>query len=244
MKITVTGIGPGNDSGMTIEALEAIRQAEVVVGYDVYVALVRHLCDGKEVLSTGMRHEVERCRMALEAALQGKRVAFVCSGDAGIYGMAGIMMEVAADCPEVVVEVVPGVTAASFAAAHLGAPLGHDFAAISLSDLLTPWALVEKRVRLAAEADLILCLYNPRSKKRQDYLDKAVAYILEHRDAATPSGYVKNAGRTGTEVHICRLDEIPNCAVDMFTTVVVGNSQTRVVNGRLVTPRGYRGFEG
>ena len=244
MKITVTGIGPGNDQGMTVAALEVIRQAEVVVGYDVYVDLVRHHCAGKEVLSTGMRHEVERCHMALEAALRGKKVAFVCSGDAGIYGMAGIMMEVAADHPDVVVDVVPGVTAASFAAAFLGAPLGHDFAAISLSDLLTPWELIEKRIRLAAEADFILCLYNPRSKKRHDYLDRAVAFVLEHRDAATPSGYVKNVGRAGEETHICRLDAIPHCAIDMFTTVIIGNSQTRLVNGRLVTPRGYRGFEG
>ena len=244
MKITVTGIGPGAEEGMTLEALEAIRQAGTVVGYDLYVELVRHLCAGKEVLSTGMRHEVERCRMALDAALQGKDVAFVCSGDAGIYGMAGIMMEVAAAHPEVVVRVVPGVTAASFAAALLGAPLGHDFAAISLSDLLTPWELIAKRVRLAAEADLILCLYNPRSKKRQDYLDLAVASIEEHRSPATPSGYVKNVGRLGQEAHICRLDELPGRAIDMFTTVIVGNSQTRILNGRLVTPRGYKGFEG
>lgn len=243
MKITVTGIGPGKDGGMTFQAVEAIREAEVVVGYDVYVDLVRHFCQGKEVLSTGMRREVDRCRMALEAALQGKRVAFVCSGDAGVYGMAGIMHEVASDHPEVRIEVVPGVTAASFSAALLGAPLGHDFAVVSLSDLLTPWELIEKRVRLAAEADFILCLYNPRSKKRRDYLDKAVSFVLEHRAADTPSGYVKNAGREGEEAHICRLEDIPKQDIDMFTTVIIGNSQTRIVNGKLVTPRGYRGFE-
>lgn len=229
---------------MTGRAVEAIRDAEVVVGYDVYVDLVRHLCAGKDVLSTGMRREVDRCRMALDAALRGKRVAFVCSGDAGIYGMAGIMHEVARKHPDIAIEVVPGVTAASFSAALLGAPLGHDFAAISLSDLLTPWERIEKRLRLAAEADFILCLYNPRSKKRQDYLGKAVGYIMEFRPAATPSGYVKNAGRDGEEAHICRLGDLPGRDIDMFTTVIVGNSQTRLINNKLVTPRGYRGLEG
>lgn len=229
---------------MTVQALKAVAEAETVVGYDVYVDLVRHLCGGKEILSTGMRKEVDRCRMALDAALQGKNVAFVCSGDAGIYGMAGIMLEVARDHPEVAVEVIPGVTAAGFCAARLGAPLGHDFAAISLSDLLTPWETIEKRLRLAAEADFIICLYNPRSKKRHDYLDRAVEYILDHRAASTPCGYVKNAGRAGEEAHVCRLDELAARDIDMFTTVIVGNSQTRPVNGKLVTPRGYKGFEG
>lgn len=227
---------------MTPQAREAILSAEVIVGYDVYVDLVRQLCAGKEVLSTGMKKEVERCRMALEAALAGKNVAFVCSGDAGVYGMAGIMMEVAAEHPEVAIEIVPGVTAACFAAALLGAPLIHDFAVISLSDLLTPWEKIEKRVRLAAEADFVIVLYNPRSKKRQDYLDKAVEFALEHRAADTPAGWVKNAGREGEEWHICTLAEISKEPVDMFTTVIIGNSQTKIVNGRMVTPRGYRGL--
>ena len=227
---------------MTPQARQAILQADVVVGYDVYVDLVRHLCTGKEVLSTGMKKEVERCRMALEAALSGKNVVFVCSGDAGVYGMAGIMMEVAEEHPEVEIEVVAGVTAACFSAALLGAPLIHDFAVISLSDLLTPWAKIERRVCLAAEADFVLVLYNPRSKKRQDYLDKAVAFALEHRRPDTPAGWVKNAGRDGEEWHICRLEDMPKEPVDMFTTVIIGNSQTKIVNGRMVTPRGYRGL--
>lgn len=227
---------------MTPQAREAILSAEVIVGYDVYVDLVRQLCAGKEVLSTGMKKEVERCHMALEAALAGKKVAFVCSGDAGVYGMAGIMMEVAAEHPDVAIEIVPGVTAACFAAALLGAPLIHDFAVISLSDLLTPWEKIEKRVRLAAEADFVIVLYNPRSKKRQDYLDKAVEFALEHRAADTPAGWVKNAGREGEEWHICTLAEISKEPVDMFTTVIIGNSQTKIVNGRMVTPRGYRGL--
>lgn len=228
---------------MTPQARDAVLEAEVVVGYDVYVDLVRHLCEGKEVLSTGMRREVERCRMALDAALAGKNVAFVCSGDAGVYGMAGIMLEVARDHPELKIDVVSGVTAACFCAALLGAPLVHDFAVISLSDLLTPWEKIEKRLRLAAEADFVICLYNPRSKKRHDYLDKAVGFVLEHRAPDTPSGYVKNAGREGEEAHICGLKDLPARDIDMFTTVIIGNSQTRVLNGRLVTPRGYRGVE-
>lgn len=227
---------------MTPDAAEAIKESEVVVGYDVYVDLVRHLCVGKEVLSTGMKKEVERCRMALDAALGGKKVAFVCSGDPGVYGMAGIMMEVAAEHPELRIDVVPGVTSACFSAALLGAPLIHDFAVISLSDLLTPWEKIEKRTRLAAEADFVICLYNPRSKKRRDYLDKAVKFILEQRAPSTPAGFVKNAGRDGEEAHICTLGELPSQDIDMFTTVIIGNSQTKVVNGRMVTPRGYGGL--
>lgn len=242
MNITLVGIGPGRESAMTPDALEAIRASQVVVGYDVYVDLVRHLCDGKEVLSTGMMKEVARCRLALEAALAGKKVAFVCSGDPGVYGMAGIMLEVAAEHPEVCIEVVPGVTSACFSAALLGAPLIHDFAVISLSDLLTPWEKIEKRLRLAAEADFVICLYNPRSKKRHDYLDKAAAYVMEHRAPETPAGYVKNAGREGQEAHICTLAELPGRDIDMFSTVIIGNSQTKVLNGRLVTPRGYKGL--
>ncbi len=242
MSITVVGIGPGRESAMTPDALEAVRSAQVVVGYNVYVDLVRHLCEGKEVLSTGMMKEVERCRLALDAALAGKTVAFVCSGDPGVYGMAGIMMEVAESHPDVDIRVVPGVTSACASAALLGAPLIHDFAVISLSDLLTPWEKIEKRLRLAAEADFVICLYNPRSKKRHDYLEKAVAWILEHRTPDTPAGYVKNAGRDGEEAHLCTLGNFPFAEIDMFTTVIVGNSQTRTINGRMVTPRGYRGL--
>lgn len=240
MKISVVGIGPGHESGMTPEAREAIKSCDVLVGYTVYVDLVRHLCPHQEIRTTGMTKETDRCRMALEAALEGKNVAFVCSGDAGVYGMAGIMMEVAEDNPEVEIKIISGVTSACFSAALLGAPLIHDFAVISLSDLLTPWEKIEKRLRLAAEADFVICLYNPRSKKRHDYFDKAREYILEHRKADTPAGYVKNAGREGEEAHITTLTKIPTEEIDMFTTIIIGNSQTKLVNGRLVTPRGYR----
>ena len=242
MKIFVTGIGPGHEIGMTPEARAVIESCDVLVGYHVYVDLVRHLCPNTPVMATGMTKETERCRMALDAALEGKTVAFVCSGDSGVYGMAGIMMEVAREHPEVAIRVVPGVTAACFAAALLGAPLIHDFAVISLSDLLTPWEKIEKRVRLAAEADFVICLYNTKRKKRQDYLNKAVDYILEHRSPDTPTGYVKNAGREGEEKHFCRLADLSEQPIDMFTTIIIGNSQTKMVNGQMVTPRGYRGL--
>lgn len=242
MKITVVGIGPGGEDFMTPQAVRAIQDADVVVGYTVYVDLVRHLCEGKEVMTTGMTKETERCRMALDAALGGKEVAFVCSGDAGVYGMAGIMLEVAEPYPQVQIDIAPGVTAACFCAAVLGAPLIHDFAVVSLSDLLTPWEKIEKRLRLAAEADFVICIYNPRSKKRRDHLDRAVEYMLESKATETPAGIVKNAGREGEAALICTLAELPAQDVDMFSTIIVGNSQTKVINGKMVTPRGYRGL--
>ncbi len=228
---------------MTPAAREAIEKSDVVVGYTVYVDLVRDLCGGKKVESTGMKKEVDRCRLALDHALAGETVAFVCSGDAGVYGMAGIMSEVAEEHPEVEIETVAGITAACSGAAVLGAPLIHDFAVISLSDLLTPWETIEKRVRMAAEADFVLVIYNPKSKKRRDYIDKAAAYVSEARPWDTPCGYVKNIGREGERAVVCTLkDLVNNDDIDMFTTIFIGNRQTRVINGRLVTPRGYRGI--
>ncbi|MBQ7703369.1 MAG: precorrin-3B C(17)-methyltransferase [Firmicutes bacterium] len=239
-KIYVVGIGPGGQEYMTPQAAEAIKASDAVVGYTVYVKLIEHLTEGKEVVSTAMRGEVERARIALDMALEGKTVSFVSSGDAGVYGMAGLMREVAEDHPEVEIVTVPGITAAMSGAAVLGAPLIHDFAVISLSDLLTPWELIEKRVEAAAEADFVICIYNPKSHKRREHLDRAVELIMKHRQADTPSGYVKNIGREGQESKILSLSElVGNDDIDMFTTVIVGNSQTRVINGELVTPRGY-----
>ena len=242
MKINMTGIGPGGDSLITPQALAALRDCDVVVGYDLYVDLIRHLCRGKTILRTGMRKEAERCRLALEAALEGKTVAFVCSGDAGVYGMAGIMLETARDHPEVEINIVPGVTAACFAAAMLGEPLAHDFAVISLSDLLTPWESIVQRLRLAAEADFVICLYNPRSRTRETHLKKAVDVLLQRKRADTPSGFVKNAGREGEFSRVCTLAELTEQDIDMLCTVIIGNSRTRIINGKLVTPRGYKGL--
>ncbi len=241
-KIYIVGLGPGGDIFMTGQARQAIADSSVVVGYDLYVQLIADLPEmaGKTVASTPMKQEVARCEAALSYALEGRTVSMVCSGDSGVYGMAGIVMEVAQGHPEVEIEVVPGITAACSGAAVLGAPLTHDFAVISLSDLLTPWEKIEKRLRLAADADFVICLYNPSSKKRKDYLARACAEILPFRDGATPCGWVKNIGRDGQESRVLTLSELAQEQVDMFTTVFIGNSQTKVVNGRLCTPRGYR----
>ena len=241
MKIYVVGIGPGSLDHMTPYAKAAIEKSDVVVGYTVYVELVKELTRGKEVLSTPMKKEVDRCKIALDAALENKTVVFVCSGDAGVYGMVGIMIQVAKEHPEVDIEIVPGITAACSGAALLGAPLIHDFSIISLSDLLTPWDLIMKRVKLAAEADMSIVLYNPKSKKRRDYIDKAVDAILEFRSPDTPSGYVKMIGREGEITKICKLTDLKNSDdIDMFTTVFIGNSTTEIINGKIVTPRGYK----
>lgn len=241
MKIVAVGMGPGAENEMTGRALDALRESDVIVGYGVYISLLGSLIEGKTVLTTPMKREVERCKLAVEEARKGKKVAMVCSGDAGIYGMAGLLHEVAAEYPQISVEVVPGITAACSAAAVLGAPLSHDFAVVSLSDLLTPWEAIEKKLRCAAEADFILCLYNPSSKKRADYLAKACAIIGQSRDGDTPCGYVRNIGRAGQEHHVLSLRELATEQVDMFTTVIIGNSATKIINGQLVTIRGYRG---
>lgn len=240
-KIYVIGIGPGGAEYMTPQAREAILESDAIVGYTVYVDLVKDLSEGKEVLSTPMKKEVDRCKMALDLALADKTVAFVCSGDAGVYGMAGIMNEVAEDHPEVEVITIPGITAACSGAAALGAPLIHDFAVISLSDLLTPWDLIEERLKLAAEADFVIVLYNPKSKKRHDYIDKAVDIIGQYKSPKTPAGYVKNIGREGETKVVCTMEELKNNDdIDMFTTVFIGNSTTKIINGKIVTPRGYK----
>lgn len=240
MTIYAVGLGPGEPDQMTKKALHVLAQCDVIVGYPLYIHLLGELTAGKMILTTPMRREVERCRMAVEEALRGKTVAMVSSGDAGVYGMAGVLYEVAEPYPEIKVEVVPGVTAACSAAAVLGAPLMHDFAVISLSDLLTPWEQIEKRLHLAAEADFVLCLYNPASKKRADYLSKACAVIGAVRKTDTPCGLVRNVGRDAETYEILPLGELAKTGVDMLTTVFIGNSNTKVINGRLVTPRGYR----
>ena len=239
MKLYVVGLGPGGVYEMTNRALAALEESDVIVGYTVYVDLIRQQFSHKKLLATGMKKEVERCKLALEETLTGKTVAMVCSGDAGVYGMAGIVHEVARMHPEVEIEVVPGVTAACSAAAVLGAPLIHDFVLISLSDLLTPWEKIEKRLLLAAEADFVICLYNPMSKKRHDYLEKACDLVMRYKSADTVCGYVQHIGREGETSQTCTLGTLRNTPVDMFTTVVIGNSETRLINGKMVTPRGY-----
>ena len=242
-KVYAVGIGPGGEEFFTQEAKAALERADVIAGYTVYVDLVRDMFPGKEFFTTPMKQEIERCRWAIETACTGKSVAVVCSGDAGVYGMAGLMIELANQYDDVEIEVVAGVTAANSGAAVLGAPLGHDFCLISLSDLLTPWELIEKRLHCAAEADFAICLYNPRSKKRADYLQKACNIMMEHKNPDTICGWVKNIGREGQEYNIVKLSELENEPVDMFTTVFIGSATTKVIAGRMVTPRGYEKHE-
>ena len=240
MKVTVIGLGPGAGADLTGRAREALAACDLVVGYTAYVALIKDEFPDKEYRSTGMRKEVDRCRAAVEAAVEGHDVAMVCSGDSGVYGMAGLIYEVAQDYPPVDIEVVPGITAACGGAAVLGAPLTHDFAVVSLSDLLTPWEKIEARLTAAARADFVLCLYNPASRSRPDYLQRACDILLAAgKSPDTVCGTVRNIGRAGEEARILTLGQLRDTQVDMFTTVFVGNSQTKVLGGKMVTPRGY-----
>ena len=239
-KIYVVGIGPGNYEEMTLRAANALSASDVIIGYTIYVDLVKEHFAEKEFLTTPMKKEVDRCVMAFEEAKKGKVVSMICSGDAGVYGMAGLMYQVGADYPEVELEIISGTTAATAGAAVLGAPLIHDFCLISLSDLLTPWEKIESRLLHAAEADFVICLYNPSSRKRHDYLQKACDLMLRYKAEDTVCGLVGNIGREGEHSRILTLKELRDTQVDMFTTVFIGNSQTRNLNGKMVTPRGYK----
>ena len=238
-KIYIVGIGPGEYGQMTGKAVKALAESDVIAGYTIYVDLVQEFFPEKKFITTPMRRERERCVMAFQEASKGLTVAMVCSGDAGVYGMAGLIFELSPEFPDTQIEVVPGVTSALSGAALLGAPLGHDFCVISLSDLLTPWELIEKRLLAAAEADFAICLYNPASKKRKDYLKKACELILRYRSPETVCGYVRNIGREGQEMGLLTLEQLREFDADMFTTVFIGNSQTVRIGERMVTPRGY-----
>jgi precorrin-3B C17-methyltransferase len=235
----VVGLGPGGADGMTVRAKDAIEKSDVIVGYTVYIDLIRDLFPNKAYLSTPMRKEVDRVRLALSTAAQGQTVAMVCSGDAGVYGMSGLCEELLSEYPGVEIETVPGVSAVLSGAAILGAPLMHDFAVISLSDLLTPWEKIEKRLLSAAEADFVICLYNPASHKRRDYLKKACELVLRFASPKTVCGIARNIGRDGEETRVLTLEELRDAEVDMFSTVFIGNSQTKNIRGKMVTPRGY-----
>lgn len=226
---------------MTLEAKQEIEKAEVIIGYKTYLKLIQCLIkDDVEVISGNMGQEVERARTAIQKARQNKRVAVVSSGDSGVYGMAGVVLEVAShEKAEVPVVVVPGVTAATAAAATLGAPLVGDFAVISLSDILTPWSLIERRLRAAAESDFVVVLYNPRSKGRKEPLAKAHKILLEYYGAETPVGIVKKAKRDGEETKITSLRDLPKFEINMATLLIIGNSTTYTIGDKMITPRGY-----
>lgn len=236
----MVGIGPGGGASMTAEARFALQSCELFCGYGEYLRLIAPEFPGVDWVETPMTREVERCRIALAEAAKGRNVAMVCSGDAGVYGMASPVLELAGAYPEVDVVVVAGVTAAQSGAAVLGAPLGHDYAVISLSDLLTPWPVIERRLDLAAAADFCLCIYNPRSQKRREHLSQACEVILRHKGEETVCGWVRNIGRQGQGWGIVPLKELGNLEADMFTTLFVGNRMTAMENGRMITPRGYR----
>ena len=239
-KLCVVGMGPGDLRSLTGAARTAIERADLLCGYTLYVDLLRPFWPEKETFTTGMTREIERCRACLEQAAAGREVALICSGDAGVYGMAAPVLELAPEYPGVEIEIIPGVTAALSGAALLGAPLGHDFCVISLSDRLTEWPLIENRLRLAAQGDFVLCLYNPASKPRPDGLRRACEILLTERSGDTVCGLVRNIGRNGESMRILRLKELADAEADMFTTVFVGSSQSRILGGRMLTPRGYR----
>ncbi|MGI6003432.1 MAG: precorrin-3B C(17)-methyltransferase [Lachnospiraceae bacterium] len=237
----VVGLGPGRRDMMTQQAAEVLSGVDVIIGYITYIEIIRSFFPEKKFMATPMRQEIDRCRLALEEADKGENVAIVSGGDAGIYGMAGLIYELSPEHPEVQIHVIPGITAAVSGAALLGAPLMHDFCVISLSDLLTPWRQIESRLTAAANADFVIVLYNPASRRRSDYLKKACFLLM---DCGLPDdrvcGMVSNIARAGESTHVCTLRELAETPADMFTTVFIGNSATRLIDGWMVTPRGYR----
>ena len=241
-KIFVVGIGPGGLDEMTPKARKAIESAQVVAGYNTYIKLIEKILGEKKIIGRAMMQEVERSQLAIEEALKGNNVAVISSGDAGVYGMAGLVLEMILDLPEKnrpQFEIIAGVSAVNAAAAILGAPLMHDFAIISLSDLMTPWELIEKRVRSAAQSDFVIALYNPKSKRRQNQLAEVQKILLRFREKKTPVGIVTNAGREGESKIISTLENFLQEEVNMFSLVIIGNSQTFVKENFMLTPRGY-----
>ncbi len=238
-KLFIVGIGAGNYEGMTVGAVKALEQADLIVGYTVYCKLIRPYFPDKKFLSTPMMQEIERCRLALEHAAAGETTAIVCSGDAGIYGMASPVLELA-EKYDVEIEIIAGVTAASSGAALLGSPITSDFAVISLSDNLTPMEEIERRLKHSAEADLCIVIYNPTSHRRAGYLKKACDIVMRYRSGQTVCGIAQNIGRDGENSRIMTLAELAEAETDMFSTVFIGNSKTKMINGKMVTPRGYK----
>ncbi len=239
-RLAVVGMGPGGRAQMTQEAWKTMERSQVIVGYTVYVELVRGLLPGKEFRATPMTRETERVREAFALCLEGRDTALVCSGDAGVYGMAGLALELAQEYPQVKVEIVPGMTAACTGAALLGAPLMHDFAVISLSDRLTPLEEIWERVESAARAGFVLCIYNPSSKGRPDYLRQACQRLRRWLPGDTVCGVASRIGREGEQAEVLTLEELEHRQTDMFSTVFIGNQTTRRIGPYMVTPRGYR----
>ena len=243
-KITVIGIGPGSLEDMTPRARKAIESAEVVVGYKTYIKLVESIIGGKEIIDNGMMQEVERCQLAVKSAAEGKETVVISSGDSGIYGMAGLVLELVLQLPENERPewggVVAGISAVQASAAILGAPLMHDFAVISLSDLMTPWELIKKRAEAAGSADFVIALYNPESHKRVNHIEEIREIVMKYRSSETPVGIVSSASRDAEEKVISNLENFTKEDIHMFSLVIIGNSNTYVKDGYMITPRGYK----
>lgn len=248
-QIFIVGIGPGNIQMMTNQTQEILKQSDIIVGYKTYVELIKKYFPAKEFVSSSMREELKRCELCFNYALENKKVSLICSGDPGIYGMASPMFEMQQKNPlykEVELFVIPGITAASSGSAILGAPLNNDFCVISLSDLMTPWSVIEKRLLAAFQGDFAISIYNPSSHKRKNYLKRACEILLNAGAKKTRAcAYVENIGREGTKTKVCTLEELRNCDVNMFTTVFIGNSQTEIFQNqnqdkKLITKRGYK----
>ncbi len=238
--IYIVGIGPGSEEMMTYQAVSVLEECDVIVGYPVYLGLLGERFQKKEFLSTPMRGEIERCHMCFQEAQKGRKVALICSGDAGVYGLASLMYEISEDYSDCGLTIIPGITAANSGAALLGAPLNHDYCVISLSDLLTPWETIEKRLHAAAAGDFCIALYNPSSHRRIDYLNRACDILQQYISNERACGFVENIGREGTIITTCTLEQLKEKQVNMFTTVFIGNSQTKIQNDKLITARGYQ----
>lgn len=236
-KIYVVGIGPGKKADMTFRAYEAMEKSDIIIGYKTYMDLIKEYYPGKEMKNSQMTKEVDRCIDVLKLAKEGKNVALISSGDAGVYGMAGIMLEIADG--EVEVEIIPGVTATNAAAAIVGAPVMHDYVTISLSNLLTDWELIKKRLELAAQGDFVVSIYNPKSRRRVTQIEEAREIMLKYKPKTTPVAIVRNAGREDEEHVVTTLDEMLNHEINMLTIVIIGNANTFIKDGKMITPRGY-----
>ncbi|OHB99251.1 MAG: precorrin-3B C(17)-methyltransferase [Planctomycetes bacterium RIFCSPLOWO2_12_FULL_39_13] len=240
-KLYVVGIGPGAADEISQKALNVLKSAETIVGYKLYIDLIADIVKNKRIIASTMRKEIERVQLAIQEAQSGKTVCIISSGDPGVYGMAGLVLEmVSKENLSLPVEIIPGIPAANAAAAVLGAPLMHDYAVISLSDLLTPWEIIEKRVECASEADFVIVLYNPKSSQRDWQIEKTANIILQHKSPSTPVGIVKDASREGESVVITTLDKMTSCPIDMTTIIIIGNSTTFIYHNYMVTKRGYQ----
>ena len=238
--IYIIGTGPGEIDGITPKALKALKECEIISGYSRYIDLIREYFPGKIFMSYSMRQEVQRCNDALELSRENKNIALISGGDSGVYGMAGLMLEVASGSGEEI-RIIPGITAANSCAAILGAPLMNDYVTISLSDLLTDWEIIEKRIICACEGDFVICIYNPASNHRPDNFIRACEIMIHHgKNKNTPAGYVRNIGRENEFRRVTTLGEIMNEKIDMLCTVIIGNSKSYISDGKIITPRGYK----